>query len=62
VDVASWLRDLGLERYEAAFRENEVTIVNLRAALGHGRVRTPKGTSGPVVGQKPWGGAARYNP
>ena len=24
VDVASWLRDLGLERYEAAFRENDV--------------------------------------
>jgi class 3 adenylate cyclase/tetratricopeptide (TPR) repeat protein len=24
VDVASWLRDLGLERYEAAFRENGV--------------------------------------
>jgi class 3 adenylate cyclase/tetratricopeptide (TPR) repeat protein len=25
VDVASWLRDLGLERYEAAFRENGVS-------------------------------------
>jgi hypothetical protein len=25
VDVASWLRELGLERYEAAFRENEVS-------------------------------------
>ena len=24
MDVASWLRDLGLERYEAAFRENDV--------------------------------------
>ena len=24
VDVASWLRDLGLERYEATFRENDV--------------------------------------
>jgi class 3 adenylate cyclase len=24
MDVASWLRDLGLERYETAFRENEV--------------------------------------
>jgi class 3 adenylate cyclase len=24
VDVASWLRNLGLERYEAAFRENDV--------------------------------------
>src|SRR5260221_408590 len=24
VDVGSWLRDLGLERYEAAFRENDV--------------------------------------
>ena len=25
MDVASWLRDLGLERYEAAFRENDVS-------------------------------------
>src|SRR5215472_3366416 len=24
LDVASWLRDLGLERYEPAFRENEI--------------------------------------
>ena len=24
MDVAGWLRDLGLERYEAAFRENEI--------------------------------------
>jgi hypothetical protein len=25
VDVAIWLRDLGLERYEASFRENDVS-------------------------------------
>ncbi len=25
VDVASWLRNLGLERYETAFRENDVS-------------------------------------
>jgi SAM domain (Sterile alpha motif) len=24
VDVAAWLRDLGLERYEPTFRENEI--------------------------------------
>ena len=24
MDVASWLRELGLERYEATFRENDV--------------------------------------
>ena len=24
MDVGSWLRGLGLERYEAAFRENEI--------------------------------------
>jgi hypothetical protein len=24
MDVGSWLRSLGLERYEAAFRENEI--------------------------------------
>jgi class 3 adenylate cyclase/tetratricopeptide (TPR) repeat protein len=49
VDVASWLRNLGLERYEAAFRENGVsaevlcllTAEDLRelgvAAVGHRR-------------------------
>jgi class 3 adenylate cyclase/predicted ATPase len=49
VDVASWLRNLGLERYEAAFRENDVspdllhqlTAEDLRelgvAAVGHRR-------------------------
>ena len=26
MDVADWLRKLGLERYEAAFRENDVTL------------------------------------
>src|SRR5262245_4613017 len=25
MDIAGWLRSLGLERYEAAFRENEIT-------------------------------------
>jgi hypothetical protein len=25
MDVANWLRDLGLERYEAAFGENDVS-------------------------------------
>ena len=25
MDLAGWLRSLGLERYEAAFRENEIT-------------------------------------
>ena len=24
VDIGGWLRSLGLERYEAAFRENEI--------------------------------------
>jgi class 3 adenylate cyclase len=49
VDVASWLRDLGLERYEATFRENDVSGEVLRdltaddlkelgvAAVGHRR-------------------------
>jgi class 3 adenylate cyclase len=31
MDVASWLRSLGLERYEAAFRENDVSV----EVLGH---------------------------
>ena len=30
MDVASWLRNLGLERYEAAFRENDVSSDVLR--------------------------------
>jgi class 3 adenylate cyclase len=30
VDVAGWLRDLGLERYEAAFRKNDVSAEVLR--------------------------------
>jgi SAM domain (Sterile alpha motif) len=29
VDVGSWLRNLGLERYETAFRENEVGVEDL---------------------------------
>ena len=29
VDVASWLRNLGLERYEATFRENDVSAEEL---------------------------------
>jgi class 3 adenylate cyclase len=49
VDVGSWLRNLGLERYEAAFRENGVSAEVLRhltaddlkelgvAAVGHRR-------------------------
>jgi class 3 adenylate cyclase len=49
VDVASWLRNLGLERYEAAFRDNEVGAEDLChltaedleglgvAAIGHRR-------------------------
>ena len=50
MDVREWLRDLGLERYEAAFRENEIdekvlpslTAEDLKElgvkALGHRRV------------------------
>ena len=29
MDVAAWLRDLGLERYEAAFRKSEITAAAL---------------------------------
>ena len=50
MDVASWLRNLGLERYETAFRENDVgaevlgllTADDLKelgvAAVGHRRL------------------------
>ena len=49
MDVAGWLRDLGLERYEASFRENDVRAEDLChltaedleglgvAAIGHRR-------------------------
>jgi hypothetical protein len=49
MDIGGWLRRLGLERYEAAFRENEIDDTVLRsltaedlkelgvAALGHRR-------------------------
>ena len=40
VDIASWLRSLGLERYEATFRENDVDAELLRHAYG----RRPQGT------------------
>jgi hypothetical protein len=30
MDIASWLRSLGLERYESAFRENEIDETVLR--------------------------------
>ena len=30
MDVADWLRQLGLERYEAAFRENDVSAAIFR--------------------------------
>ena len=29
MDVANWLRDLGLQRYEASFRENDVRAEDL---------------------------------
>ena len=50
MDIAAWLRSLGLERYEAAFRENEIdlrvlpelTADDLKelgvAAIGHRRL------------------------
>ena len=31
MDVGVWLRSLGLERYEAAFRENEIDERSFRA-------------------------------
>ena len=34
MDVAHWLRDLGLERYEATFRENDVNAQLLPTLTG----------------------------
>ena len=31
MDIGGWLRGLGLERYEQAFRENEIDLRVLRA-------------------------------
>ncbi len=38
MDIGGWLRSLGLERYEAAFRDNEVdatVLPNLTAEAAH---------------------------
>jgi SAM (Sterile alpha motif) domain-containing protein len=40
-NLATWLRDLGLERYEATFRENEIDVDALQADT-----RNPLGRSG----------------
>ena len=49
MDLAAWLQNLGLDRYEAAFRENDIDFTLLRdlsdqdlekigvASLGHRR-------------------------
>jgi hypothetical protein len=49
VDIAAWLRQLGLERYEQAFRENDIAsavlpeltdqdLKDLGVSLGHRRL------------------------
>jgi hypothetical protein len=66
MDIAEWLRRLGLERYEAAFRDNEIdwqilpnlTAEDLKeigvAAIGHRRkllqAIAALGASGPPRG------------
>ena len=37
MDVVVWLRSLGLGKYEAAFRENEITEKVLRSGGGNAR-------------------------
>ena len=34
MDVGGWLRGLGLERYETAFRENDISISRLKIGKG----------------------------
>jgi hypothetical protein len=36
MDVADWLRALGLERYETAFRENDVSRLSAEDLVGLG--------------------------
>jgi uncharacterized protein YjiS (DUF1127 family) len=49
VDIGAWLRDLGLDRYEQAFRENDIAsavlpeltdrdLKDLGVSLGHRRL------------------------
>ena len=65
MDIVVWLRSLGLGRYEAAFRENEIdetvlpglTAEDLKelgvTALGHRRKLLDCSTSAPI-GQNQW--------
>jgi len=63
MDVAVWLRGLGLERYEAAFRDNEIDWdalpkLTTSTASASARVvrrsgRTTRGTSGPPTADPP---------
>jgi len=39
MDIAAWLRDLGLERYAPAFRDNDVDAEVSRSAPGFGPER-----------------------
>ena len=48
MDIGGWLRGLGLERYQQAFRENEIDLRVLpeQAKLGEGRVVLVSGEPG----------------
>ena len=45
MDIAVWLRDLGLERYELAFREDEIEWEALPKLTAEGHVRQAGGDS-----------------
>jgi hypothetical protein len=44
VDIEAWLRELGLERYEQAFRENEIDAEILpKLTIDDLKMRIPRG-------------------
>jgi hypothetical protein len=45
MDIGGWLRSLGLERHEAAFRENAIDADILRDVTDHDLEKLGRGTS-----------------
>ena len=50
MDIAAWLRGLSLERYEAAFRENEINWAVLPKLTADGSIASSDRSLGPRHG------------
>ena len=61
MDVASWLRSLGLEQYEATFRENAIddSVLPDLTDQDQGKVQQARELLAPVYGWLPKGSNAR---